>query len=77
MKDTASPADLRWGYRFGVEGVVPIKEAARLMACSTRTVERRVQAGLLRRGYRMPGVPTSGAVICRRSLNDHLSQMEV
>ena len=71
-----TPAEKRWGYRFGERGVVPIAEAASLLGKSERTVERRIEQGYLRRGYAKPGVPQSGIVVCRRSLDDYLASLE-
>lgn len=71
-----TPAEKRWGYRFGERGVVPISDAAAMLGKSERTVERRIEQGFLRRGYAKPGVPQSGIVICRRSLEDYLSSLE-
>lgn len=75
-KTTPSPAEKRWGYPFGERGVLPIAEAAALLGRSERTVERRVEQGYLRRGYAKPGIPQSGIVICRRSLNEYLASCE-
>lgn len=74
---TRTPAEKRWGYTFGERGVCPIDDAAKLLGCSRRTVERRVQEGYLRKGYAKPGAITSGVVICRRSIEDYLRSLEV
>jgi len=70
------PAARRWGYEFGERGVVSLAKAAERCDCSERTIERRCEAGLLRKGYRKPGVPCSGTVICKRSLDEYLGSLE-
>lgn len=76
-KSKLSPADEWWGYRFGADGVTSSKDAReRLGNVCDRTLRRYRDKKLIRMGYRIPGVPSSGVVICTRSLNNHLSNCE-
>lgn len=70
-------AEKRWGYRFGIDGLVSKAEAMEKLAIrSDRTLRRYDRRGLIRVGYRIPGVPGSGVVVCKRSLTDHLAACE-
>lgn len=66
------PADVQWGFPFGVDGCVSIQEAAGILGgVSKRSVFRLIEVGKIRRGK-----IGSRAVICRRSLKTYLSQCE-
>lgn len=56
--------DRRFGYEFGVDGVVTLKEAAALLGVTIRTVRLYCQRGQLRRGNQAG----RGRVICKRSI---------
>jgi hypothetical protein len=74
---TQKPADQRWGYRFGCDGIVPSDEARTLLGgVCDRTLRRYRSRNLIRVGYRQPGNPASGVVVCRRSLMDYLASCE-
>ena len=70
--DDKSATEL-WGYEFGCEGVMPIKEAAKFIAASPNTVRRRVDEGRIRMGK--DGLRRT--VICKRSLREYLKRLEV
>jgi hypothetical protein len=55
-------ADKKWGYRFGVDGIVK---------CSVETVERRIRDGDIRSGK-----DHGRLVICKRSLTDYIAGLE-
>ncbi|QDU82633.1 hypothetical protein Pla110_43940 [Polystyrenella longa] len=61
------------GYEFGCEGVVPIKEAAKIIGASLHTVRRRVDEEQLRMGKD----GSRRTVICRRSIREYLRSIEV
>jgi hypothetical protein len=65
-------ADKKWGYRFGVDGIVNPKDAAELLGkCSVETVERRIRDGDIRSGK-----DHGRLVICKRSLTDYIAGLE-
>lgn len=67
-----SPASMRWGYEFGCDGIVSIREAAKMLGgVSLTTVYRRISEGLLRHG-----VDGGRAIICRRSLTEYIASLE-
>jgi len=64
-------ADAEWGYRFGIDGVVTMREACELLALSHDTIKRRAAEGRLRLGN------DGGRIkVCRRSIADYLSEIE-
>ena len=64
-----SEAEKRWGYVFGVDGVVGRNEALTLLGVrSPRSLYRYGSEGLVRVGYRRPGKQSSGLVVDRRSI---------
>ncbi len=70
--ELVTPADRRFGYRFGCEGVLTISQVIdALGGVSRATVYRRIDEGLLRKGK-----DKRRAVICRRSLREYLSGLE-
>lgn len=72
VNTSETESDRKWGYRFGVEGIVSLEEAAAMLAgCSTRTVERRIEQGLIR-----PGKHGGRLVICKQSLLDYIASLE-
>lgn len=67
---TQSLAAKQWGFEFGVDGVVGRDDACRLLGIkSERTIRNYEAKGLVRVGYRIPGQPASGVVVCRRSID--------
>jgi|688.fasta_scaffold483403_2 excisionase family DNA binding protein len=75
---TANPTDTKWGYRVGVDGLVDIAEAAKLLGgVHRRTVERMAKDGLLRRcEIGRAGKQRGRIKICRRSLMDYIRSTE-
>lgn len=66
------PADHRWGYEFGCDGLVSYREARELLGgMSKRTFYRRIAKEVFRTGKE-----ESRAVVCRRSLREYLSRLE-
>lgn len=75
----ATPAEAKWGYRFGVNGTCTVEEAARRLSVTTRTVWTMINQGLIRKGNIITTTKAGArgkAVICRRSLDDHLAACE-
>jgi hypothetical protein len=65
-------ADKKWGYRFGVDGIVNTADAAILLGKrSVETVERRIAEGCFRSGK-----DHGRLVICKRSLLDYIAGLE-
>ena len=71
-EDDISPAERKFGYPFGVDGVVGRKQAEHLLACHTATLYRLCKRGMIRRGRL-----GSRARFCRRSIGDYLRTLEV
>ncbi len=66
-------ADEKWGYRFGVDGVVSQAEASKLLAnASVSTLERRAADDLIRDGKD----GERRVVYCRRSLMNYIASLE-
>jgi hypothetical protein len=65
-------ADDKWGFEFGCNGVVDMREASRLLAEASRsTLTRYAEAGSIRRG-RIGG----RVVFCRRSIESFIQNAE-
>ncbi|MEQ8852866.1 helix-turn-helix domain-containing protein [Gimesia sp.] len=76
---TESPADKKYGYTFGCDGVVDYSTAARMLGVCKRTVERYVENQDEFKRFRVgrhPGKKNQKCVICRRSLNDYIRSIE-
>ena len=71
--DTSStPADRKFGYRFGVDGLMAQEEAIEFLGNpSLSTIDRRVEEGKLRRGKDKGRV-----VLCRRSVVEYVASCE-
>lgn len=69
-----SEADKRFGYRFGVDGVMGFDEACTFMGNISRdTLYRRIADELIRKGRH----PKNGrSVVCRRSVTSYVSKLE-
>jgi hypothetical protein len=65
-------ADREWGFEFGVDGIVNLETAAKMLAdASTRTVLRRIADGKIRGGNEGRRL-----VICLRSIRQHIRRGE-
>lgn len=71
-KSKTGPADLKWGYPFGVDGVVGSEAAAALLDCHRTTLYTLCNDGKIRRGKL-----NNRAKFCRRSITDYLRSLEV
>lgn len=61
--------DATWGYAFGADGTVGSAEAMHVLGLKDKkSLRRRVDRGLLRGEFRMPGESRSGWIFDRRSL---------
>lgn len=67
-------ADLKWGFEFGVEGVMSIKSTAEFLDKSEDTVWRLINAGHLRKGK--PDSHSAKWMVCRRSVLNYLKAIE-
>ncbi len=68
----ASPADRKWGYRFGVDGIVSCNDAREMLGGLSRSVlDKRAAQGLVRRGKE-----GGRTVFCIRSLKMYLNSIE-
>jgi hypothetical protein len=72
METKLSGADKSWGFRFGVDGVVSVRDAIRHLSIGRTKLYELFDAGLLRRGH----VGTK-VVICKRSMSEYLKTVEV
>ncbi len=66
-------AEKKWGFEFGIEGSLNgVKAAEFIGGCSTRTLERLVDAGQIR------SAKTGRRVVyCKRSLREYMKAREV
>jgi hypothetical protein len=68
-----TPADERWGYPFGVDGLMGTDEACRFLGgCHRHTLDNIASEGNIRKGK-----SGNRIVICRRSIEDYVSSIEV
>lgn len=71
-QELKSPADKRYGYAFGCEGTVSLKDAMEALGKVSRaTIDRRLEKGLLRKGK-----DGGRVVICAKSLRNYLHSLE-
>ncbi|MFH5804722.1 hypothetical protein [Alienimonas sp. DA493] len=81
-KTTLSPADAKYGYEFGEDGLVRTDDALRLLCVGVSKLRELSNPGPhgrkapIRKGYLKAGVPTSGAVYCLRSIREHVKSLE-
>lgn len=69
-----SSADRHWGFTFGVDGVIGIQAACKMLGgVHKATIYRRVAQGELRKGNHPSG---RKSVICLRSIREYLAKME-
>lgn len=70
-KPSISAASRQFGYTFGDEGVVTMKEACRLLGMCRDTVKLKAAAGQIRIGS------DGGRIkLCRRSIREYLATLE-
>lgn len=68
----SSAADRKFGYRFGVDGIVNLDDALKMLAgCSRATLDRRCEEQKIRKGR-----DGNRVVFCVRSLKDHIASLE-
>jgi hypothetical protein len=66
------PADRKWGYRFGVDGIVKAKEAQTMLGNLSRScLDKRAVEGKIRRGKE-----GGRTVFCARSIRQYLQGLE-
>ncbi len=67
------PADRRFGYRFGCDGVIGLEEALKMLGNPSRTtIDRRCDELKIRKGRDGQRV-----VFCIRSINEYIASLEV
>jgi excisionase family DNA binding protein len=71
-----SKADRKHGFRIGVDGWATVAESAVILACSERTIERRIESGELR-AIKLKPTPKGAVRICRRSIAEFIASREV
>lgn len=64
-------SDKHYGYRFGCDGLLSRVEVARILGRSTRTIDRMIAEGTLRRGKDGRAVS-----VCRRSIDEYLRSIQ-
>jgi predicted DNA-binding transcriptional regulator AlpA len=68
------PADVRWGFAFGVDGVLTMKETCAALKTSRQTVWRLSTEGRIRQGnLRGPGTSVR---YCKRSVDRFIQSLE-
>lgn len=76
MSVAESPANKKFGYVFGCDGVVDYKGASRLLGVSSRdTIRGMADRGLIRKGQHT-GKSNAKAAFCRRSILEYLASIE-
>jgi len=69
---TSNESDLRYGYQFGVDGLVTVEQVSEMLGGpSIRTVERRIRSGKFRTGR-----DEGRLVICKRSVLEYIAGLE-
>jgi hypothetical protein len=67
-----SAADEHWGYRFGIDGLMSVDDAAEHLAVSGRTLDRLTVQQKIRKGRYPSGV----RAFCKRSVTDFAQSLE-
>lgn len=68
-----TPADEKWGYQFGVDGLLSAEDACNFLGgCHRHTLDNYAADGKIRKGK-----SGNRIVICRRSLEEYVSNIEV
>jgi len=70
-----SLADLKWGFEFGIEGVMTTKDVCGFLSTNRTTLSRLVDEGRLRKGKRGENIK-SRSVYCRRSVREYVRSLE-
>lgn len=70
-KTGVSPAEQRWGFPFGVDGLMTTAEACELLKVSRYVVYRAVNRGDIRRSGEGKGMR-----LCKRSVQVYLRSLE-
>ncbi|WP_417378160.1 helix-turn-helix domain-containing protein [Gimesia sp.] len=71
-KEQSTGADAKYGYRFGCDGVMDVKEAGDTLGVCERTVWNYIEQNRFRHGNH----PGGKKIICTRSLREYLSSLE-
>lgn len=75
-KSTESPAEQKFGYQFGIEGLMTLKQAAAHLSVSRTTLFDLVDKGRIRVG-RSPGEAQQRRYrFCKRSILDYCKSLE-
>lgn len=76
IAEQLSPADARWGFTFGCDGLMSLEEACDFLGgISVDTLDNRARDGLIRKGKHPNGLRK--AVVCRRSVVEFAATMEI
>lgn len=67
----------KWGYPFGVDGVVLLKEACETLATSEDTIYRLAEQGKLRLGRHAGNKKRGRTVVCKKSMVAYLNSIEL
>jgi hypothetical protein len=67
-----SAADDAWGYKFGVDGLLSVDEAAKFLSVSGRTLDRLAVARKIRKGR----FPSNVRAFCKRSVQEFAQSLE-
>ena len=70
-KTGTSPADQRWGFQFGVDGLMTTPEACEFLKVSRYVIYALVKAGSIRRGGQRKGMR-----LCKRSVQAYARTLE-
>lgn len=70
-KPATSPADQRWGFPFGVDGLMTTQEACDLLRVSRYVVYNAINRGDIRRSGENKGMR-----LCKRSVQVYLRSQE-
>jgi excisionase family DNA binding protein len=68
------PADVRWGFAFGVDGILTMKETCAVLKTTRQTVWRLANDGRIRR-ENLNG-PGTSVRFCKRSVERYVQSLE-
>lgn len=76
MTTKTRPANTKYGYRFGCDGVVDINKAMEMLGVKSKTTVNKYAEEKRFRSGKHEGADCSKGVYCRRSILDYLDSLE-
>lgn len=75
-RENWSVSDKEYGWRFGSEGFMSMKETMEFLKMSRSSVDRLIEMFTLRAGKNDPDCKTSKVKICKRSVLEYAASLE-